>query len=190
MCPYNWSCLFSTTSQWIKNISCALLIALSPLTSGSAALFRSTQSAWAVLKAPQIWRLVAVLFVGFVGREMTMDCQDVDADVAVGVRTVPAVYGRAFTAKVALLCNALVAILSIGFPLQELVSCGIWPCQSWNVVVQNKCFRRLVLACIGSLSILRRGWQVFQSKGEDRSVNEKSIDEGLISVMFLLGSFV
>ena len=71
---------------WIKNAMCAILIALSPFTSGSAVLKVASEvgsGPWGglkVLAVPSLWRLVAMLFFGVSGREVMMDITDLQDD--------------------------------------------------------------------------------------------------------------
>ena len=68
---------------WLKNVSCAGLIALGPFTSGSAALSLVLDGAQGATSAPtlgsvgpalgSLWRLVLTLFAGFMSREILMD---------------------------------------------------------------------------------------------------------------------
>ena len=80
---------------WIKNVMCASLIALSPATSGFAALKVASEISngpWGnlrVLATPSLWRLVAMLFFGVCGREIMMDITDLNDDRLNRVRTIP-----------------------------------------------------------------------------------------------------
>lgn len=82
---------------WLKNVVCASLIALSPLASGASALaVISSRSAAAAAHTSgmmlkgygPILRAFGMMFFAVVGREMTMDINDVDDDKSHGVRTV------------------------------------------------------------------------------------------------------
>jgi 4-hydroxybenzoate polyprenyltransferase len=68
---------------WFKNALCASLISLSPLTSGVAAMSVLSSSATTILQGGLDWsliRLVSMLFVGIMGREIAMDINDVPDD--------------------------------------------------------------------------------------------------------------
>jgi hypothetical protein len=38
--------------------------------------------------------------------------------------------------------------------------------------------------------MVRRAWQVYNTEGEDREIVDCAVEEGKISIMFLLASFV
>lgn len=184
---------------WLKNAVCASLIAASPLTSGVAALswmrqiqvtassFASTASlgtsALSLARHGSLLRLFGIMFIGILGREMTMDINDVQNDVAHNVRTVPVVYGRRFAARVAVGCSVGVSSLAMLGPLLEVGGGSQW---AWSSAV----IRRLGLAAAGSLAQLRRSWQVLQTEGRDASVVDVAVEEGLLSVIFIMASFV
>ena len=144
---------------WGKNVVCAALIAFSPFTSGSAALFRTVSQGdhqlalSEVLGVSSLWRLVSVLFVGFVGREMTMDCNDVETDRFVGVWTVPARYGRKFASRICLLFSIVVTMLTVSFPGFDLLNRTLR-----HQATDCRLFIRFGLAVIGSSLLLRRSW--------------------------------
>ncbi|KAL7575989.1 hypothetical protein ACA910_000777 [Epithemia clementina (nom. ined.)] len=185
---------------WIKNVVCAALIAFSPFTSGSAALFRTVRAGdqvgalSSVLRVPSLWRLVSILFVGFVGREMTMDCNDVEADKSVGVLTVPVTHGTRFASRFGLLASVIVAVLTTVFPAADsarLLFGGANVGACWATMTSHpRAIWRLVLALTGSSLLLRRSWQVYQTEGKDKDLVTLTVDEGLLSVLFVLASFV
>lgn len=161
---------------WLKNLVCASLIALSPLTSGVAAMsLTGTSAGWLPLL-----RVVSMLFTGILGREITMDIIDLKDDSLHGVRTVPVVYGTKFASAVGLVCSAGVAALAIAGPLGDFLS------GNWN----QSSLRRSILAGGAALVLLRRGWQVFQTEGLDLEVVNRAVNEGLPTVVLLLASFV
>jgi len=158
---------------WLKNAVCASLIALSPLTSGVAAMsLTGITGEWGPLL-----RVVLMLFVGILGREITMDINDVQDDSQHGVRTVPVVYGKKIASAIGFVCAIGVAGLAIVSPLTQSLSGKFYA-------------RRWILAAFGSGAQLRRGWQVFQSEGEDSDIVRKTVEEGLVTVILLLASFV
>lgn len=165
---------------WLKNAVCASLIALSPLTSGVAAmsLTGTASTGWLPLL-----RVVCMLFVGILGREMTMDINDVQDDSNHGVRTVPVVYGRKFASTVALACSMGVTALALLGPLEQSLGGKL---SSWR----SPLVRRWLLAILGGTAQLRRGWQVFQSEGQDPEIVSRAVEEGLLTVVVLLASFV
>ena len=165
---------------WLKNAVCASLIALSPLTSGMAAMSLTgvASTGWF-----ELIRLVTMLYIGILGREMTMDINDVQDDGDHGVRTIPVVYGRKFTSTVALGCAVGVACLAMLGPLGQSMAGSLAPGRSPLV-------RRWLLATLGATAHLRRGWQVFQTEGQDPEVVSRAVNEGLLTVVVLLASFV
>ena len=188
---------------WIKNLVCAVLIAFSPFTSASSAIFRTVGSESQngtlirVLSVPSLWRLVSILFVGFIGREMTMDLNDVEPDRAVGVLTVPVRYGRRFGSRFALLMSGMAVLLATVYPAIDLgmvvlgnhsanIAASVWirlastPRRIW----------RFLLALTGSSLLLRRSLQVYRTEGQNRDIVQQAVDEGLLSILFILASFV
>ena len=111
-------------------------------------------------------RLTAMLFCGFVGREMMMDINDVVDDRLYKVRTVPVKYGRKVASLVTFVTTIFMAILAM------LDS------------------SRVALAGVGSAWMIYRAWQVYQVQGQDRIVVDRAIEEGKWSVLLLLASFV
>lgn len=158
---------------WLKNAVCATLIALSPFTSAMGAMsVTGVKGDWASL-----FQVVGMLFVGILGREVTMDISDVQDDCHYGVRTVPVVYGCKFASTVGLVCAVGVSGLAMVGPLMQSTA-------------GNVCTRRLLLAGVGATAQLRRAWQVFRSEGQDKDILGKAISEGLLTVVLLLASFV
>lgn len=163
---------------WLKNVVCASLIALSPLTSGMATMGLLQNYSWQGV-FPLI-RVVSLLFIGILGREMTMDINDVEDDVKFGIQTVPAVFGRRFATKVGLTCSFGVVILALSGPLMELIQGS----RTFHTI------RRLLLLGVGSLGQLRRSYQVFQTEGQDSDVVHIAVEEGLLTVPLILAGFV
>ena len=154
---------------WLKNVVCASLIALSPLTSGSAALAGIHQSTWHVVTVMPLWRLTGMLLCGFLGREIMMDITDVADDRLHRVRTVPVKYGRKFASLVALLATGLSVLLAL---------------------LGKESPRQWAFAGLGSVWLLTRAWQVWRVNGEDQNVVDRAIEDGKKSVLLLLASFV
>ena len=154
---------------WLKNGVCASVIALSPCTSGAAAYQLISGEQWGVLRATKLWRLAAMLFFGFLGREMVMDCNDVKDDKLHKVLTVPVVYGRRFTSAVSLACIFVMGLLG---------------------VVGASSVRQISLAAAGGLIMLFRHWQVFRTEGSDPDVVVRAIEEGKSTILLLLASYV
>ena len=154
---------------WLKNGVCALLVALSPFASAAAASQLISGEQWGILKATKLWRLAAMLFFGFLGREMVMDCNDVKDDKLHEVLTVPVVYGRRFASAFSLGCILVMGLLS---------------------VAGANSIRQISLAASGGLILLFRHWQVFRTDGSDPDVVHQSIEEGKSTILLLLASYV
>jgi 4-hydroxybenzoate polyprenyltransferase len=172
---------------WLKNVVCASLIALSPLTSGATALALLNQAPpiWQSLPASSLLRVVCMLFVGILGREITMDINDTRDDSLHGVRTVPVVYGQRFASTIAMACSLGVVGLVMSGPLLEW-----WWLFQRTTAITGGVRRRLLLATFGSVLQLRRSFQVFATEGQDTTLVSKAVDEGLLSMVPLLASFV
>jgi 4-hydroxybenzoate polyprenyltransferase len=199
---------------WVKNVVCASLIALSPLTSGMAALTviqqgtLQHQSLWTAATAaatatattgmllPRLWRLTATLFFGILGREIMMDCNDVENDGRANVLTVPVVHGRRFASQVALAATVIVTGLTVGLELLEIATTTTAMTMTGrpnSVLLQSiprQAARRLALAGVASALSLRRSWRVYRTHGSDRKAVDKAVDESLVTVAVLLASFV
>jgi 4-hydroxybenzoate polyprenyltransferase len=165
---------------WAKNALCASLISLSPLTSGVAAMSVLSSSFSNLLFAHINWplvRLVTLLFVGIVGREIAMDINDIEDDAAHSVRTVPVKYGKRFASKIAWFSSLIVAGVAVSGPILD----------SLDPLVA---VRRASLAGVGSLLQVRRYWKVKETQGDDREAISAAIDEGLLSIIVILASFI
>jgi 4-hydroxybenzoate polyprenyltransferase len=173
---------------WLKNAVCAGLIAASPFTSGLSALSWLSQqygvegTFWS---NTSLFRLFAIVFIGIMGREMTMDINDVEDDAAHNVRTVPVKYGRRFASTIGVVCSSCVLSLAVMEPLYEFLAGNVGRALGTRIAV-----RRLVMAAIGGLAQLRRSWQVYQTEGEDPLVVDAAVKEGLLSVVLIMASFV
>lgn len=125
---------------FIKNYSCAALVALSPVTSGLAARevlnssllsYYATSGAgssnltntnipdWRILAASPLSFLVVALFAGITSREILMDITDRESDGNAGIRTIPVRYGTAAAAKAALGWSALSGLAACALPLRD-----------------------------------------------------------------------
>jgi 4-hydroxybenzoate polyprenyltransferase len=187
---------------WIKNVMCATLIALSPFTSGSAALKVASEvgtGPWGgirVLMVPSLWRLVGMLFFGVCGREVMMDIVDQKDDTLNRVRTIPVKYGRNFASGVAMVCYLVGTLWVAGGPLSELAAQLIGKTVSLpalkTVLMTNAggMSRRLLFASLGSFMMARRGIQVFNTKGEDPKTLDRTIDEAQLAMVICLVSFI
>eukprot|EP00547_Thalassionema_nitzschioides_P001130 CAMPEP_0194212924 /NCGR_PEP_ID=MMETSP0156-20130528/13108_1 /TAXON_ID=33649 /ORGANISM="Thalassionema nitzschioides, Strain L26-B" /LENGTH=326 /DNA_ID=CAMNT_0038940831 /DNA_START=225 /DNA_END=1205 /DNA_ORIENTATION=+ len=167
----------------LKNVACAALIAMAPLTSGFATIsILGKGNVWLVR---QLWSLFGAMFWGVLGREIMMDCKDMVIDRAAGVKTIPVLWGQAKAASVALLTTVILSALTC-LPLGK---------ECWNVVQSgnirtNSAFRRFSFAILGSGMMLRRSWQVYKSEGKATGVLERAINESSLTVALLLASFI
>lgn len=184
---------------WIKNVMCASLIALSPFTSGTAALKVASEigtGPWGnlrVLAIPGLWRLVMMLFWGVCGREIYMDMTDLEDDKLNSVRTIPVKYGKKYASGVAMVCYLLAGLSVLGGPLAQIFwseAASVAALKSILLASSGGLARRLAFASVGSLMLVRRGIQVFTSKGEDNGSIERTVDEAQIAMIICLGSFI
>lgn len=210
MLTYSYTKHFKPVT-WLKNVVCAALIALAPLTSGSAALhvmattstttdsvnlFSSMWNTLCSLGIAPLWTLTAILFFGVSGREMMMDCNDVEDDRRAGVWTVPVVHGRRYASKMALAANILMVVFALAGPIIGLVQSGITltlsasslSFKAMDLTLFAVSMRRLGFAGTASALALYRGWQVVQVDGGEKQVVDRAVDEGLVTVLFFLAS--
>jgi len=145
---------------WLKNVTCAAVMAIAPLTSAAAI---STDSLF-----PTVGRLVATLFFGFIGREVWMDIRDADVDAMSGIVTVPVKYGKRMASRTA-------AASMIGMSIFSLLTKRKIP---------------IAMAAVGSTLILGRAWQIVQTEGLDSQVLHRAVEESKVALFFLLGSFL
>jgi 4-hydroxybenzoate polyprenyltransferase len=154
---------------WIKTITCAILIASAPLTSAlSASALTTVSGSGQHEPLTSLWRLTAMLFCGFVGREIMMDINDVVDDRQHKIKTVPVRYGRQLASRVALGATLAMAALSLTGTVGK---------------------RQRAFALAGSLAQTRRAVQVARTNGEDPEVVARAVDEGKNTVLLLLASF-
>eukprot|EP00553_Chaetoceros_curvisetus_P000994 CAMPEP_0204630858 /NCGR_PEP_ID=MMETSP0717-20131115/21387_1 /ASSEMBLY_ACC=CAM_ASM_000666 /TAXON_ID=230516 /ORGANISM="Chaetoceros curvisetus" /LENGTH=206 /DNA_ID=CAMNT_0051648245 /DNA_START=1 /DNA_END=618 /DNA_ORIENTATION=- len=83
---------------WWKNISCAAVMSLSPLTSAFAVCELCLPSLgldhFPRGKMSELFMFTASLFCALIGREMIMDILDCESDTIAGIKTVPVAYGK------------------------------------------------------------------------------------------------
>ena len=172
---------------WAKNAVCASLIALAPLFSGLSALHLlisdgTTAAASAVnwcvpFMVPELWCAFTILFTGTFGREILMDCIDLAADEAAGIRTVPVVYGKLFAVKVVGLLTIATTLAAVVLPLRQIVQ-----------LPSSVPFRRLLLASIASVAHLRNIWKVWKTQAMDNALTSKAVSDLYISVVGWMAS--
>ena len=183
---------------WIKTVTCALLIALSPMTSGAAALALQYQaqvqaqqqrldavaslsttivSSSSTSSLISLSRLGMMLFFGFVGREILMDINDVVDDRLHRIKTVPVRYGRDVASRIALLSTVLMGIVCLAGAYHQ-----------YHQYHDSK--RQLVLGLVGTVAQIGRAYQVTRTRGTSRDAVDKAVEEGKWTVMFLLASYL
>lgn len=175
---------------WVKNISCAFLMAVSPLTSAVAnANLHSIpySSLW-----PDLWMLIISLFFGFLGREILMDINDFDADKHSGIETVPGKYGRSVASGIVFGSWILSGIfVSIG-PVSNLARYILE--QKTRVpffkFIQQASFRQSLLAVSGAIMLGRRAFQVRNHEGIRHDINDTAIEECKKAVLLYLAAFI
>jgi 4-hydroxybenzoate polyprenyltransferase len=196
---------------WMKNIACAMVIALAPLTSCAATLNILPKSLlashWEVFKREVILlnpalRLTLILLLGVVSREILMDCNDMDNDRIAAVLTVPVVYGRRFATRIAFACVILMSTIAMTSPIAQtanmIARALLYPVTMSKLIsvlsaVINgslATLRRALFATIGSILTLRRYVNVVQTEASDKEIVDKAVDESLVTVLFFLLSFV
>lgn len=180
---------------WMKNVSCAILMSLTPLTSGYATLCHPFIKTTSIMKNDvsfhMAWRglcpLFCSLFCGFMGREIVMDCTDFDADMNAGIKTVPVVHGKRMACKVVMLMwLASGMFMTIG-PIMDFYS--IVHKGSWSIVT-IPIISKLIMALIGSALIAFRGIKLVLTEGRDEQMLENAIEETKLSMLFLLASSI
>jgi len=183
---------------WLKNVVCAAIIGLSPATSGAAAFhLLSTENSFKVFGVSALSRLVTTLFLGFTGREILMDINDVKDDAAHNVKTVPVTHGLKFASTTALLCTAAMAACALAGPLWKIgqslgdnsySSCGVF--LSTLVSSSASGTRQLILGSLGCFPMFFRAWNVYKTEGEDRALVDQAVNEGKLTFVLILASFI
>lgn len=170
-------------TTWAKNLVCAFIIAFSPCASGFTALhyLRDLDSAKQIVTVPALWRLFGVLFAGFLGREILMDCNDVVDDEAAGIRTIPVVHGKPFATKVALLSEVAQGFIAIAPHAMQLFSAGI----------SLAPMRRAALAGVGCATHVLSSWRIWKTGGEECcTLISKFVDLNLLTLGWFFASFI
>jgi len=159
---------------WLKNVVCAMIIAISPFTSYAAAVASSRSSGLVVniLRDSKLWALTGTLFCGFVARELLMDIEDTDEDSKHNVLTVPVKYGRRFASRTALVCSLLSTLLAV---------------LAGGTSLRSTC---LALAG-GGLQTIRIAQMVFFTRDCENDVLLKNIiNQGILGLGLLFASFL
>lgn len=184
---------------FIKNWSCAALVAMSPITSGLAAwevlcgkYGSNTVPLTMLVQSPLIY-LVVALFAGITSREILMDITDYESDARAGVQTIPVRYGTTVAANIALgwsfLCSIATCILPIIEGFHSSAKLGSSSISGLGVFMVSSA-RRLILSVVGSTMLLYRAFSVSRTKGQDVDLAERAVSSSLLSVLLVLASFV
>lgn len=194
---------------WIKNLSCASLVAMSPVTSALAAwevlcdgtflkgqgvvgMFSTQPPFYLIFKSP-ICFLVVSLFSGIFSREVLMDITDYDGDKEAGIETVPVKYGKKYASGVALGCSFLSSFSACAASLIQLVTSKEELSMKSLVstsLLTNSVTRKFILALVGSAMMVQRTFCVWYTAGEESKLAERAIRECLLSTVLILASFV
>lgn len=188
---------------WMKNVSCALLMSLAPLTSGYATLSHPFVTKATMTNEIDFWMawrglgpLFCSLYCGFMGREMIMDMTDYDADKIAGINTVPVVHGKRMASKIIfLLWLASGIFISFG-PAIELYSqfaMGSFSVINTSNLLSIMTFpavQKLSFALLGSTWLVIRATQLVMTEGRHEALLEKAIEETKLSLLFILASSV
>lgn len=176
----------------IKNAVCAMLVACTPWTSSMAALYTTNTKHAFHTSILACGRLVSCLFFGVVAREIMLDCNDVDCDNKTGIATIPVKYGCGRASAVSLLATLCMSAIAMSQPLYHILKEYTQTSVSMGNVFKSHPIqtRRLGLALTASIIMVRRSWQVFQTRGKNPQVNSTAVDESVLTVVFLLASFI
>jgi len=190
---------------WIKNISCASLVAMSPLTSGLAAwqvlcdgTFLNSQGVSLARSLPfylifksSLTYLVISLFFGIFSREVLMDVTDYEGDSQAGIKTVPVKHGKKFAAGVALVCSFVSALSACTASLIPLIRTRHELSIKWSMsLLSNSITRKTLLAILGSGMMVQRAYSVWSTEGEDSKLAERAIRQSSLFTVLILASFV
>mmetsp|Transcript_30046 Transcript_30046/g.46548 ORF Transcript_30046/g.46548 Transcript_30046/m.46548 type:complete len:214 (+) Transcript_30046:870-1511(+) len=193
---------------WIKNISCAALVAMSPITSGlaawkvlrdstaaTAAAAKVTSVPYALIFHSPLSYLVLSLFAGIMCREILMDITDCEGDAKAGIQTLPVKYGKEMASTVAMGWSIVACISACGESLVKWVPIGISRLMSMSsgadaMSVTFPAARKLVLSTLGGGLFAQKTYQVWRTKGGDVVLAEKAVRDGLLGVLLVLASFM
>jgi 4-hydroxybenzoate polyprenyltransferase len=109
-----------------------------------------------------------------------MDCNDVENDRAVGVRTIPVVHGPVYASRIAFASAAMSAGLALWGPLGQITKLGV-PTSVWT--------RRLGFAATASFIQVHGAWRVMRTEGRNREVVSTSVDAGVKTILLFVASY-
>lgn len=174
---------------WVKNISCAFLMAVSPLTSAIATTHQL--SIPYSLLWPDLWLLIISLFFGFLGREMLMDINDFDADKRSGIETVPVKYGITSASIIVFGTWILSGIIVSTIPIVTLFQ-YIYKAKDFvfTKLIQEASFRQSLLAVSGAIMLSRSAFRVRNNEGVRKDINDIAIEDCKRALLFYLAAFI
>ena len=160
---------------WLKNVSCAGLVALSPFTSAAAASYIQGTPMTKVMG--KILQLSTTLFLGMMGREIWMDILDEQGDREASIQTIPVKYGKRIACRITFALSIAMALISnTGHLLHVMNGESAW--------------RNFIFGSLASSVILTRATQIMRKDGMNRNVIHKAVEEGKIVIFFILASFI
>lgn len=174
---------------WVKNVSCAFLMAVSPLTSAIATTHLHSipySHLW-----PDLGLLIISLFFGFFGREMLMDINDFDADKRSGIETVPVKYGITSASIIVFKMWILSGIIVSASPIFALFQ-YIYKEKDFvfTTLIQQASFRQFILAISGAITLSRSAFRVRNNEGMRKDINDTAIEDCKRALLFYLAAFI
>ena len=165
---------------WIKNVVCAGLIGISPLASGLATLHVYSASTMFDLTAlAPLLRMVFILCIGVLSREITMDIVDYQGDKASNIMTIPVRHGKRFATTVCMILSSLNAVFITIPPLLRCIS-------TKNMFRMMQFGMALVAAGILGYD----AYKVKVTEGLDDDVSNKAVNHATVAILFFLASFL
>ena len=189
---------------WIKNISCAALVAMSPITSGLAAwqVMRDTTAAkvsssvpYALIFNSPLTFLVISLFAGIMCREILMDITDCEGDARAGIETLPVKYGKEVASRIALGWSIVSCMSACGESLTKWIPLGVSRLMSISSGVDTHSLtgltaRKVILSTMGGGWFAQKTYKVWRAKGDDAVLAEQAVRDGFLGVLLVLVSFM
>ena len=207
MLTFYYTKFLKPSTGW-KNVVCSFVMAISPLASGLAVLSifgppnGSVQGATVTgslllteihssqLYLPLLNRVgkdfgffILSLFLALVGREITMDVVDYDSDGRAGIETVPVKYGKTVATRCVCALWTAVSLLTFINARSIFPKLPLVPLRSSPMRIL-----RLAFATVNGAWFLVRGFQLMFSKGENSNLSLTCIEEGKLSLLFMLGA--
>merc|ERR1712038_549715 len=181
---------------WLKNLSCASILSLSPVLSGFATTYLMAGGAnrnIIPLALQALGPMTLALLFGFIGREIMMDIQDYDSDKAANISTVPVRYGRRFSTQVILGCMSLTGLLTVLGPLIHVLrrpSLLGGSSSLLSAIFKDGPLLKLMVGLLGSGSLIRGAYRVHETEGRDLDLVSGAVEAGKLSIIFILATFL